>query len=368
MFFSSCEKQEVEKEPSALSIELTQTEVGCASNSQIFNVVAEGPWTMSISFEDGGDSWASLKKTEGEGNGTNILYWDFNDTEAARKARINLKSGTRTISRMFTQNPRPLYSQELEPDPVPGWLELPATNDEGRFFFTHDMTIGSKKVRNYSFYLDTAALVSPWVAYPLNYGLISSGSRTDAWGNLDPKVPRKYQAVVEKAFKGGFQRGHQIPSADRYEHDANVATFYGTNMTPQRGVLNEDAWAELEGVVRNWAKQLDTLYVVTGADIVGSTEYALDNDGKKVVVPVGYFKALLGYKKGATSTQFPSQKNGFIGIGFYYEHRSYGTRHDHMKQSMSIDELEKKTGFDFFVNLPDEDEAVIESTVSTWWK
>ena len=42
------------------------------------------------------------------------------------------------------------------------------------------------------------------------------------------------------------------------------------------------------------------------------------------------------------------------------------------KQSMTIDELERKLGIDFFVNLPDkvgqEIADKIESTKDSWWK
>lgn len=368
----SCEGLEITvpgtQEETIARLSVPQNELGCMGGSIMITVSASGPWTMELMFDNLSDPWAELKKDSGEGDGFNTLYWSDNDSGADRALSVVLKTGGKTLSSRITQkSSNPPAPTELEPDPVPQWMELPATNDPDRYFFTHDMTLGRTTVRNYSFYLDPKALVSVWVAYPLNKDLISSGSRTNAWGD-DPKVPLKYQASVTSAFKGGYQRGHQIPSADRYEINANKATFYGTNMTPQKAELNEEAWAKLEGKVRNWSYQFDTLYVVTGADIVGSNQVAYDNMGKAITVPVGYFKALLGYKKGASSTQFPSQKSGFLGIGFYFEHRGYATDNAAiMAQSMTIDELEAKTGFDFFVNLPDEDETVIESTLSTWW-
>ena len=83
-------------------------------------------------------------------------------------------------------------------------------------------------------------------------------------------------------------------------------------------------------------------------------------------MPEGYFKALLGYKKGGSIS---NATGGYIGIAFYFEHRSYSN--DIMDQSMSIDELENKLGYDFFVNLPekigDEWAAKVESKVDDWW-
>ena len=49
------------------------------------------------------------------------------------------------------------------------------------------------------------------------------------------------------------------------------------------------------------------------------------------------------------------------------EHKA-NTDTDVAKYAISIDELEKKTGIDFFCNLPDDIEAVVESNMipSTW--
>ena len=197
-------------------------------------------------------------------------------------------------------------------------------------------------------------------------------SGTTYWANtIDPKVPIEYQAVTERPFRG-YQRGHQIPSADRLTSDPNFTTFYGTNMTPQLGELNAESWATLESMVRNWSNQFDTLYVVTGADIAGSSKTVKDNAGKSVTVPVGYFKALLGYKKSMTIAD-TKDNGGFAAIAFYFEHRSYENSSSAvMAQSMSVDALEKKLGYDFFPNLEQATSAstaaAVEASVSSWWK
>ena len=135
-------------------------------------------------------------------------------------------------------------------------------------------------------------------------------------------------------------------------------------MTPQLGSLNQKKWADLETQIRNWSYSLDTLYVVTGADIRGAKDVAYDNNGAACTVPEGYFKALLGFKKGSSIGT-----GGYVGIAFYFEHRSYNN--DIMNQSMTIDELENRLGYDFFVNLPrkigEEWAAKVESDVDDWW-
>lgn len=358
-----------------LSITIPSTRVSNDAGSQFIQVSAGGAWVLDLVYQEGKD-WASLDISSGEGITSGItLSWTANDTEESRNCQVVIHSGKRSTSVAFTQggsqNVNPgsgvLLPKELVSDPVPNWLELPATDDDKLFFITHDMKISGKVYRNYSYYLDTDALLARWVAYPLNRGLRSSGSdRTNAWG-MDPKVPRDKQAVLLSGFRTstggwGFDRGHQLPSADRYAPGANEDTFFGTNMTPQRNSLNAYAWATLEGMVRNWSYQCDTLYVVTGADISASTDYAVDNDGKKVAVPNGYFKALLAYKK--------SMAQGYFGIAFYLDHKEYeSSAPTVMKCSMTIDELEEKLGYDFFVNLPSRIDYAdkVESTIEKWW-
>ena len=248
---------------------------------------------------------------------------------------------------------------------VPKWLELPQTKeDDGLDFYSHDMVADGKSMRSWSFDYDPEALLSHWVAYPLNKELAGRGSRTDQWG-YDPLVPVEDQPSLYKSYKGDWQRGHQLPSADRLNYDDNVKTFYFTNMTPQNGGLNEGFWADLETRVREWSNQFDTLYVVTGCSIEGSTEVALDNDGKSVTVPVGYYKALLGYSKDG-SVGISSETGGYTGCAFWFDNKPYSG--GYMDQAMTITELEKKVGLDFFVNLDSAVAEKVENVQDSWWK
>ena len=371
--FVSCRETKIENEV-AVVLTVPKTSLENTEGQQFINVSAGSYWVLTLTFQEGTEAWATVDMTSGSGSATGLVFTYYaNVTAEERTCTLKLICGNQTSEVTVTQQAgaekgdRTDEVSGLKPDKVASWLELPATDHEGRFFFTRSMKMKSVDVRNYSFYLDSAAKVSVWVAYPLNSTLIGSGSRTNEWG-VDPKVPEKYQPVIAfGAFRGGYQRGHQIPSADRLDRDANITTFYGTNMTPQRGELNEKVWASLEGKVRDCSRQVDTLYVVTGADIEGSTEYAIDNMEKEITVPVGYWKALLGYKK---DRSIGGNTGGYIAIGFYFDHKGYA-EDDIKAQSMSIDELEKKLGYDLFVNLPakvgNDTASKVESEVDPWW-
>ena len=240
------------------------------------------------------------------------------------------------------------------------WLELPATSSSDKQdLLIHYFPTGK---RSYAAYWDYDNLVSSWVAYPLCAGNIGTGDRTDSF-SLDPLLPRAKQQYNPYAYKAGnggtYDRGHQIPSADRLQYQVNLETFFGTNMTPQDPGLNSNAWAVLEGKVRDWAKKCDTLYVVTGCTVSGSKTYVLDSDDKHITVPTGYYKALLRLSKGDYSA-----------LGIYFDNQPNDAPSIQKSMTMSIDDLEKKVGVDFFVNLPSDVQKSVEAqnpADEAWW-
>lgn len=364
-------------------ISIKTTEADNTASSQWLKVVADGDWELVLHSDDcdltADDAWVWLKQYSGHGSASVLLSWEANKADQSRACTITLATAGKEYTCYFVQRGNISSSQvstsSFASDPVAKWMELPVVGiDSKHFYVTHDMTVSGKTVRNYSFLLDIDAKVSNWVAYPLNKGLIGSGSRhfsgTSFWADtMDPKVPREYQALTENPFRGlwGINRGHQIPSADRLSDKANFQTFYGTNMTPQDGAFNSNAWADLEGKVRSWASSFDTLYVVTGADVRGVKEYASDDAGKKIAKPVGYYKALLGYRRNGTFG-ITATTGGYTAIGFYFENDDYNGAI--MDASMTISQLEKKMGIDFFVNLPSATAKAdyVESTRDSWWK
>ena len=361
----SCEKTPVGE---LVSLEIRNVEVDMDAGEQFVAVEAIGDWTLEI---EGGCDWASLSKTSGNGNCASIvLKYIENKVAGKRQLSLLLSNTESSIRAVFYQ-----LGTGLNPDPVASWLEIPATDEnDGRFFFSCSMTAGSPDSktfyngRNYSFYYDPESYTSVWVAYPLN-GKLMGGSdirpNPDPWHFYDTrKIPSNRQLDLSRSFGGGYQRGHQIPSRDRCANsESNYDTFAAPNVTPQLGDLNEGSWATLEKYVRDWARDFDTLYVVTGADVARSK-------GGYYSIPNGFFKALLGYKKGGTLGITPTT-GGYTAIGFYFKHQSYSDSQI-MAQSMTIDELEKKTGFDFFVNLPskigDTLADRVESTEDSWWQ
>lgn len=356
-----------------------------SSGSQFLSVIADGDWALYCN-----GSWVAFNPQSGRGSKSSIvLSWEANTAEQGRSALITLYNGGRQDTLTLVQKPYvPPVTPDPDPDPdpdptpdpdtdVPAWLELPATSaTDGYDFFTHDMKVGSTATRNYSFYWDYDNLVAKWVAYPLcSWNIGSSVKRTNAW-SLDPLLSRDKQPVLYKAYANGNDgwraRGHQIPSADRLtSYSSNSMTFYFTNMTPQiQDGFNGSIWATLEDNVRSWANRSDTLYVVTGCVTDGSTKYCLDNDGKRVTIPTAYYKAVLRYSKTSTIGH-----SGYMACAVWLDHKEYSSSSINSGYSMSISDLEKKLGYQLFVNLPDRvGDATAKTikdenpaTVSWWW-
>lgn len=369
------------------TVEVKTAVVEAGGYSQFVYVKASSSWRITITSVDGGEpvDWIIADPSSGSGDMDVTLKVEENKSEKERSAVITVENSAGKASKTISQKAK---GSEVKPDPTPsggnlspktGWMELPAI-PEGMDAFTHSMTVGSVSTRNYSFLWDYDNLVAPWVAYPLcKWNIGNNIKRTNAWG-LDPLLPEGKQPVLYRGFSKGnngwYARGHQIPSADRLtSYESNSMTFYGTNMTPQiQDGFNGDIWATLEGKVRSWANSSDTLYVVTGCVIdypEGQTvKYALDNYGKKVSVPTAYYKVVLRYMKNSTVGY-----SGYSACAVWLDHKVYSTKNIDSKYSMSVKDLEKKVGMDFFVNLPavvgEEMAAKIESEnpskVSWWW-
>ena len=261
------------------------------------------------------------------------------------------------------------------------WLELPAvtgTEDYvGEFFGSNGID------RNYSYNYNYDHYGCLWVAYPLTKSHLT-GSPSSSWA-LNPNIASDKQVwVADNAYgvhygDDTYDRGHQIPNADR-KSDAtmNAQTYYVTNQTPQKGKgLNQDIWQQLESAVRAEVPDntADTIYVATGAccrtvngneniqqltgvaNLVGKPTNPMALD-----IPNYFWKVLLKVKR--TNNVITSAQ----AIGFWFENKVYQTGSnydtDYYNYALSVDEIEQRTGFDLFTNLPASLQATAEANTS----
>lgn len=353
-----CTKDEIAVQ---LSAELSSESVSASSTSLFLNIDANSDWTLSVNYKTGGEGWCTPTMTSGKGDANVVLNLSANSADIARVAEIAVYSGDKSARNTLTQAAKTGGGE----NPGTGnlkWLEIPSGGGNANTkIVTHSIDIAGKNVRNYTLMYDKSERIAYWVAYPHNPVYIGSASRTDAW-QPDPDFLASDQAYLYNGITG-YDRGHQIPSADRTcSIEANTQTFYFTNMTPQLGALNQQMWASLEGQVRGWMSTCDTLYVVTGAILrtVSGNEtvnHAVDKIGGLIAVPNYYYKVLLRLK---------NQK--YDAIGFWFEHRAYGSGNATALQTKSVDQIEALTGFNFFANLSEtiQNEAEAKWAPADW--
>ena len=137
------------------------------------------------------------------------------------------------------------------------------------------------------------------------------------------------------------------PAGDMsFDENAYNDTFYTSNISPQKHKFNDGVWNRLEQKVRYWAVKYDGLYVITG----GVLESSLQTIGKeKVSVPTYFYKVLLSKSDGKIKL-----------IAFLIPNEaSEKPLYDFV---VSVDQIEKMTGIDFFPKLDDKIEEKLESS------
>lgn len=328
-------------------------------------------------------------------SGTTIEY-DFDELSHVTYLpgigmKVYLKNATTSVDYLFSQMTKVDYIEDSNAnanwrafsmtDFQEAWrLEYPHLNDNvSATGAENNSQVVVKKTDDYgitySVEWDNSKVANRWTCYQLHEGnTLSATDRNDDF-KADPDVFKS--AILEDYRNSGFSRGHLCPSADRQcTKEQNKQTFYLTNMQPQWQKHNGGLWKNLEDLVRNFATDdsktdahCDTLYIVKAATI---TDKVTINDAEvdgiyadrcvggeghenELIVPKFFYMALLHYNK-ATDT--------YHAIAFWTLHQDESdTNKNYGDYAISIDELEKRTGIDFFCNLPDVVEKEVEAEV-----
>lgn len=350
----------------SISLDLPDNQISDKGGAFTLRINTIGKWTATIK-----EPWCKLHKNEGTGSSSVVGVIAGNNTDK-RMATITIMSNGETQNLTLIQsgrngespNPDPNPDPEPEPDPEPdrpsgyaGRIEIPKLKGGNmNLFYTHTSNYNGKAFITYSAEYDCTKKHTRWVAFTFdNVSNKKNTNRSDKWGN-DPKIPSAYQTYASD-YDSPYNKGHLVASADRYvTREANVQTFYYSNMSPQIVKFNGGIWNQMEEKVRTWAGSLsatDTVYVVKGGKIDGNIADGtlIEYTGNQVAVPRNYFMAILSLKGGAT-------KN-YKAIAFYIDQKTY-TSNSISSYVLSIDKLEQNTGIDFFHNLPKNIEEEVE--------
>jgi len=219
-------------------------------------------------------------------------------------------------------------------------MELPAIESSDVVLVYHGFVV------NYN----TERLIPNWVAYELTAEEVAGQVPRARGFSMDLDFKER-QAMREDYSKTGWDKGHMAPSADmKWSQTAMNESFFLTNICPQNHDLNGKGWHSLEKYVRDWAVKYGNVWVVCGP-------YVLDNSygtigDRSVVVPDGYFKAVLRY----------DGKN-YRSIAFLFKNNSESQP---VKNAViSVNDVEAMVGYDLFTNLNNRIEETIEAQ-SSW--
>lgn len=232
-------------------------------------------------------------------------------------------------------------SATTKPAPrTPAYENVKPRRGSGEIFVDH---------YGYRLSFNTETLCPNWVAWELTRDETQGRLPRYNYFQADPKLPNRYQ-VEWKDYKGtGWDRGHMCPAADmKWDKQAQKACFYMSNICPQNGSLNSGAWGKLEEACRRWAQREGNIYIVCGPIFAEDGQRKTIGRGRKIQVPTGFFKAVLCLNKGREKA-----------IAFYF---SNDNKRQYMSEvALSVDNLERLTGYDLFYQLPDALENRLEA-------
>lgn len=185
-----------------------------------------------------------------------------------------------------------------------------------------------------------------WAAYALTPEMARASGTTKEKYAEDPLVSTGSSSVKDYR-DAGFVMGQLVPAEDMLL-DLKTApeTYLMSNIVPQKVGFNKYLWTVLEQLVREWAKEGNTLYVTAGPVLADGPFGSFGEN--KVAIPLRYYKVIMDL-------------NGERAIGFLFRiNTSSGTLTSY---AMTVDEVEKVTGIDFFIKVQDDIEQRLESTL-----
>jgi endonuclease G len=167
--------------------------------------------------------------------------------------------------------------------------------------------------------------------------------------NLSRDPSASFPTASNADFRSsGYSRGHVVPAADfGWSVEARQATFFLTNVIAQKQSANAGRWRSLENAGRRIAATADSVLVFSGPLFdSGTIEFQAPGG---VAVPTYTYKVLLAVHAGRRTMLaaiIPNSENPPQPLNSF---------------AVTVDEVERRTGFDFFSFLEDAEEAALES-------
>lgn len=231
--------------------------------------------------------------------------------------------------------------------------------------YHYGLPISSKNADNYLIFrsqyalsYDTLKSTANWVAWNLNKGWIGETERYKGQFITDTVIPINYHRAKHKDYtNSGFDRGHIVRSKERSDNVINnKSTFLMSNIFPQTPDLNRGLWLNFEYYCEKLCtKENKNLFIYAGGVFVSDS--TLHGKGK-VAIPDSCFKIVI-------ITDFKNklpQINQNTEIIAVMMPNVQGVRKEKWQNYITtIRNIEIQTSFNFFSNLPQKLQDIIEN-------
>lgn len=185
---------------------------------------------------------------------------------------------------------------------------------------------------------------SEWVAYALEKSDFPKNYYERPYFEVDDVVESK-SAHWGNYKKSGYNKGHLCPAGDRKKTiELYEETFLMSNVSPQLYDFNSGIWNRLEQKTRYWAEKYNGVYVVSGGVLKGNLKTI---GTENVSVPDYFYKVIMTKDKSKMIAFLVPHKNSDASL---------------IDFSVSVDDIEKVTGIDFFPELNDKLENELEAS------
>ena len=157
--------------------------------------------------------------------------------------------------------------------------------------------------RGYVAHHDGDLRIPLWTAERVDNRRLRSGRREDCF-RRDPRLAASEAGTPADYSEPIFDQGHMTAAANQSASMVAVHnSFPMSNMTPQFCQFNRGIWQILEGIVRLWAREHGTIWVVNGSILDRDGDGARDaderafrmdsnNGRRRVAVPSHFYKVL----------------------------------------------------------------------------
>jgi endonuclease G len=170
---------------------------------------------------------------------------------------------------------------------------------------------------------------------PISLAQAIAVKRNDRF-HAEERLPLSERAELRDYVRSGYDRGHMAPAGDMPTETAQHESFSLANIVPQHPKNNQILWQGIEEATRTLALEAGELFVVTGPLFEGES---LQRLGGRVLIPTAVFKAIYVPKARRAAAYVAPNAPGM------------------QYQTLSIAELEARSGIDVFPALPPEVKA-----------